>query len=123
MKFIIATGLLLSTTTPALAGPYLNFESESKFDGLDSTGTIIRNDLGYEDALNERVKWYIQGGPALVMPDDGTTTTEAAGKAGLKVELTDRLGIYGEVKGITQDQMDLGEAIKVSTKAGVKFRF
>lgn len=128
MNPIITSGLLLGAAhgmfaAGAIAGPYVNIESESKFDGLDSTGTVIRNDLGYEAPIGERTKFYVQGGPALVMPDGGDLNTELSAKAGVKVSLTENLGIYGEVKGITQDQINLDESIKGSAKVGAKYRF
>ena len=123
MKFLAILPVVAFAATPALAGPYVNIESETKFDGLNTTGTIIRNDVGYEREVNDRVKVYFQGGPALVLPDGGTLTTELSAKAGVKVALTEKLSAYGEVKGITQDQINLSKSIKASAKIGAKYRF
>ena len=123
MKSIIASGLLLGMAHgAAIAGPYVNIEGESKFDGMDATGSIIRNDVGYEGRLGD-AKYYVQGGPALVFPDGGTVTTEASAKAGVKMPVTERLGVYGEVKAITQDGINLSESLKLSSKVGVKYTF
>ena len=123
MKFLAIFPAAAILAAPAFAGPYVNIESETKFDGLDSNGTVIRNDVGYETKLNDRVKFYIQGGPALVLPDGGTVTTEASAKAGVKASLTEKLSAYGEVKGITQDQINIGKPIKASAKLGAKYSF
>jgi hypothetical protein len=123
MKFLAILPAAVILSTPAVAGPYVNIESETKFDGLDSEGTIIRNDVGYEGTLGENSTWYIQGGPALVLPDGGTVTTEASAKAGVKANLTEKLSAYGEVKGITQDQINIGKPIQASAKLGAKYSF
>ena len=124
MKTAILLGSILGLAhgTAAFAGPYVNIEAESKFDGLDANGTILRNDVGYEGKVGA-TSYYVQGGPALVLPDGGTVTTEASAKAGVKVPVTQNLGVYGEVKGITQGGIDLGKSVKLTTKVGVKYSF
>ena len=124
MKTAILLGSILGLAhgTAAFAGPYVNIEGESKFDGMNATGSVIRNDVGYEGKVGT-AKYYIQGGPALVFPDNGPITTEASAKVGVKTAITERLGVYKEVKGITQGGIDLGKAIKLTSKVGVKYTF
>jgi hypothetical protein len=103
----------------AFAGPYVNVEANSGFSGNDYSGTTTDLHVGYEGALGESAGWYVQGGPSLVSPDGGTTTTEFSGKGGLSVAATERLSLYGEVSFLTADGADTG----YGTKAGVKFAF
>ena len=114
MKLIIASGLLLGMAHgAAIAGPYVNIESNSGFVGSDYSGSVIDNHIGYEGS-----NWYIQGGPSIVAPDGGGSTVELSGKAGGSVPLTEKLGAYGEVSFITDDE-DNG----YGTKVGLKYNF
>ena len=114
MKLIIASGLLLGMAHgAAIAGPYVNIESNSGFVGSDYSGSVIDNHIGYEGS-----NWYIQGGPSIVAPDGGGSTVELSGKAGGSVPLTEKLGAYGEVSFITDDE-DNG----YGTKVGLKYTF
>ena len=103
----------------ALAGPYVNVENNAGWAGNDFTGSVTDLHVGYESAIGESGNWYVQGGPALVALDGQETTTEASGKIGAGVALTDRLGAYAEVSAITADSDDLN----FGTKAGVKYSF
>ena len=108
---------------PAVAGPYVNSELKSSFEGTDYGKSVLYNDIGYEGKLSDTAKYYVQGGPAIVMPDDGVQTTELHLKTGVKLAVTEDLSIYGEVAGLTQERMDLSEDLKVSTKLGFKYKF
>jgi hypothetical protein len=123
MKILAILPATLIASTPVMAGPYVNIESESKSTGVDFNKTVLRNDVGYEGEFSESTKYYIQGGPAFVMPDGKATTTEASGKVGIKTQLSERLGAYSEFKFLTSGGMDLGEPIGTTVKAGVKYKF
>ena len=123
MKFLAILPAAAILSTPVVAGPYVNIESESKSTGVDFNKTVLRNDVGYEGSFSESTKYYIQGGPAFVMPDGKATTTEASGKVGVKTQLSERLGAYSEFKFLTSGGMDLGEPIGTTVKAGVKYKF
>ena len=105
----------------AVAGPYVNIESNSGFTGSDYTSTTIDNHLGYEDSLGEDASWYIQAGPALVLNDGEDATTELSGKVGLSVAASERLDVYGEVSAITSDEINFDEDFGVGVKLGVKY--
>ena len=114
MKSIIAAGLLLGMAHgAAIAGPYVNIESNSATVGSNYAGSVIDNHVGYEGA-----NWYIQGGPAIVAPDGGDSSVELSGKAGGSVNLTQKLDAYGEVSFITGDEDN-----SYGTKVGLKYNF
>lgn len=108
--------------TAALAGPYVNVETNAGWVGDDYTAAVTDLHVGYESTLGESASWYIQGGPAIVSVDGEESETEISGKAGLGVDVTERLNVYGELSFLTAEQSfedDLG----VGAKAGVKFSF
>ena len=105
----------------ALAGPYVNVETNAGWTGADYTGATTDFHAGYEGALGESASYYVQGGASLVSPDNGETDTVPSGKAGLGVAVTDAVGVYGEVSfvGSGDDSIDRG----YGAKAGLKYTF
>ena len=104
----------------AIAGPYVNIEANSGFTGSDYTSTTIDNHIGFESDLGDSASWYIQGGPAIVAGDNVDAVTELSGKVGISVAAGERTDIYGEVSGITQDEINFDEDFNVGVKLGVK---
>ncbi len=123
MKTIILSTALVAFGAPALAGPYVNIEANSAFEGSDYNATTVTNDVGYENQLGESASYYIQGGPAIVFPDSGNQTVELHAKTGVSANLTDRFGVYGEIAAMTQGEMDFDESLKLGTKVGLKYTF
>jgi len=123
MKALLFAGAASFLAAPAFAGPYVNIESNSGFVGSDYSSTLLETHVGYEGELGSDAAWYVQGGPALVFPDGGDTTTELSGKIGASVGLTERLSAYGELAAITSDQINFDEDLNVGVKAGLKFNF
>ena len=125
MKLIAlaTTAAAIAVTAPsaALAGPYVNLESKSKFQGSDYGSTTTHLHAGWKDSLGSKSNWYIQAGPAIVSPDGEASTTEYSGKTGIKTKFTDRLSGYAEVSFVTVDQG--GEDNKYGTKAGLTWSF
>ena len=113
MKTLIIASLLLGAAGAAQAGPYVNVEANSGFVGSEYGGTVIDNHLGYEGD-----NWYIQGGPAALVPDGGDAELEWSGKLGGSAPLSDSVSLYGEVSFLTGD-----EDTNYGTKAGVKWSF
>ena len=105
----------------ALAGPYVNVETNAGWVGDDYSGAVTDLHVGYEGDLGESAAWYVQGGPALVSVDGEETETEISGKVGASVAITERLGAYGELSMLTADQ-DFDD-LNVGGKLGVKFSF
>ena len=105
----------------ALAGPYVNVETNAGWTGADYTGATTDFHVGYEGALGESASYYVQGGASLVSPDNGETDTVPSGKAGLGVAVTDAVGVYGEVSfvGSGDDDIDRGYGAKL----GLKYSF
>ena len=116
-----ATAALSMSAGAALAGPYVNVETNAGWNGADYAGATTDIHLGYEGALGEKGSYYVQGGIAVVTPDGGDTDTVPSGKAGLGFALTDALGAYGEVsfQGSGDDDIDRGYGGKV----GLKYNF
>jgi len=103
----------------ALAGPYVNVETNAGWTGSDYSGAATDLHLGYEGSAG-KVGYYIQGGPQVQTPDSGDTETVFSGKAGASVAATEKLGVYGEVSLVTaRDNGDTGYGGKV----GVKYKF
>ena len=123
MKALLFAGAASFLAAPAFAGPYVNIESNSGFVGSDYSSSLLETHVGYEGDLGSDAAWYVQGGPALVFPDGGDTTTELSGKIGVSTSLTERLSAYGEVAAITSEQIDFDEDLNVGVKAGLTFRF
>ena len=105
----------------ALAGPYVNVETNAGWTGSDCTGATTDFHVGYEGALGESASYYVQGGASLITPDNGTDETVPSGKAGLGIAVTDAVGAYGEVSfiGSGDDSVDRGYGAKL----GLKYNF
>ena len=105
----------------ALAGPYVNVETNAGWTGDDYSGATTDFHLGYEGALGDSASYYVQGGASLVSPDGGESDTVPSGKAGLGFGVTDALGAYGEVSfiGSGDDDIDRGYGAKL----GLKYNF
>jgi hypothetical protein len=117
MKSIIAAGFLLGCAQGAIAGPYANIEANSGWTGSDFGGSVIELHKGYEGALGEQGTWFVQGGPAIITPDGGDTTTELSGKVGASYCVSEDVEVYGEYSFVTGEEFDSG------VKAGVTYTF
>ena len=106
----------------AVAGPYVNVETNAGWVGDDYTAATTDVHVGYEGVLGESAAWYVQGGPALVAVDGEETETEISGKAGLGVDVTESVNIYGEISFLT-DGGSFEDDLGVGAKAGVKWSF
>jgi|TARA_Y100000289_G_scaffold24740_1_gene24196 hypothetical protein len=103
----------------ALAGPYVNVETNAGWAGDDYTGATTDVHVGYEGEIGA-ASYYVQGGPAFVAPDGADGDTQFSGKAGVGVPVTDALGVYGELSFITADDSDNNG---YGGKLGVKYSF
>ena len=120
---LAAVAALPFAATSALAGPYVNVETNAGYTGNDYTGAVTDLHVGYENGLGENSNWYIQGGPAIVSVDGEESSTEFSGKVGLGVGVTDQLTAYGELSALTADQELDFDTLNVGVKAGLKYNF
>lgn len=124
MKIALIAGAASILAAPAaMAGPYVNVETNAGFTGSDYSGAVTETHFGIEGDLGTDAGWYLQAGPAFVSPDGGDTTTELSGKVGIGADVTERINIYGEVAAITQGEMDFDEDLNIGVKAGIKYSF
>ena len=115
-----ATAALSMSAGAALAGPYVNVETNAGWVGDDYSGATTDIHVGYEGALGESAGYYVQAGPAIVAVDGEDTDTQFSGKAGIGVDVTESIGVYGEVSFLTADDDD---DFGLGGKLGVKYSF
>ena len=116
-----ATAALSMSAGAALAGPYVNVETNAGWTGSDYSGAATDVHLGYEGPIGERGSYYVQGGIVILSPDGEDMDVAPSGKAGLGFALTETLGAYGEVSfaGSGDSDIDKGYGAKV----GLKYNF
>ena len=116
-----ATAALSMSAGAALAGPYVNVETNAGWTGSDYEGAATDLHVGYEGPIGESGSCYVQGGATILTPDGGSDDVVPSGKAGLGLALTDALGAYGEVSfvGSGDDDLDKGYGAKL----GLKYSF
>ena len=119
LKALIASSAVVGSAalaSPALADVYVNPEFNGGSYGDDYLGGTLNLDVGYE--LSEGAySFFIQGGPAVVMPQGIENEIEFAGKLGGSVAVSEKASIYGELSGMTGDELSVG------SKVGMKYSF
>ena len=115
--------LALAATTlasaPASAGVYINAEANDGYAGTEYQGRTVDLHVGYEGTVS-KLDYYVQGGPAIIaVADVDGTETELSGKLGGTFNVSQSLGVYGEVSTITNGDEDRN----YGTKVGAKFKF
>ena len=114
-----ATAALSMSAGAALAGPYVNVETNAGWVGDDYSGATTDIHVGYEGEVGA-ASYYVQAGPAVVAVDGEETETEFSGKVGLGIPVSDALSAYGEVSFLTaEDDDDFG----LGGKLGLKYNF
>ena len=116
-KFALALAASLASA-PAMAGVYVNVESNASYTGTDYTSRTTDLHVGYEGEVGD-LGYYIQGGPAITGADGVDGTTEFSGKLGASVAASEKLDVYGEVSFITDEDADNA----YGTKIGAKYNF
>ena len=120
IKSVFAAAAALSMSAgAALAGPYVNVETNAGWVGDDYTAATTDLHVGYEGEAGA-ASYYVQAGPAIVAVDGEETDTQFSGKAGVGVPVTDSLGVYGEMSFLTADDED---DFGLGGKLGVKYNF
>ena len=119
-KSVFAASAALSMSAgAALAGPYVNIETNAGWVGDDYTAATTDLHVGFEGEAGT-ASYYVQAGPAIVAVDGEETDTQFSGKAGVGVPVSDALGVYGELSFLTADDDD---DFGVGGKLGVKYNF
>ena len=114
-----ASAALFASAGAALAGPYVNVETNAGWVGDDYTSATTDLHVGYEGTAGA-ASYYVQAGPAIVAVDGEETDTQFSGKAGIGLPVSDALGVYGELSFLTaEDEDDFG----VGGKLGLKYSF
>jgi hypothetical protein len=114
-----ATAALSMSAGAALAGPYVNVETNAGWVGDDYTAATTDLHVGFEGEAGV-ASYYVQAGPAIVAVDGEETDTQFSGKVGLGVPVSDAIGVYGELSFLTADDDD---DFGVGGKLGAKFNF
>ena len=118
-----ATAALSMSAGAAFAGPYVNVESNASWAGDDYVGAVTDIHVGFGGALGEDASWYVQGGPAVLAIDGAENETRYSGKVGVAADLTDSLGVYGELSAMTAtDSLEMDD-LGVGGKLGATFSF
>ena len=105
-------------SAPAMAGTYVNVESNAAYTGNDYTSRTTDIHVGYEGEVGQ-IGYYIQGGPAITDVDAGNGETNLSGKTGLSFDATEKLSLYGEVSFAQHEDTDN----TYGTKIGAKYSF
>ena len=103
----------------ALAGPYVNVETNAGWVGDDYTSATTDLHVGFEGEAGA-ASYYVQAGPAIVAVDGQETDTQFSGKAGVGVPVSEAIGVYGELSFLTADDDD---DFGLGGKLGVKYNF
>jgi len=105
-------------SAPAMAGTYVNVETNASYTGNDYTSRTTDLHIGYEGEVGQ-LGYYIQGGPALTGADGVDGSTNLTGKLGGSVAASEKLGLYGEISFASVEDGDN----KYGTKVGAKYSF
>jgi hypothetical protein len=114
LKAFLVSGVAVSAAA-ALASPvrseiYVNPEYNGATYGNEALGGTLTTDVGYRTS-DGTYSFYIQGGPAIVMPSGADQELELAGKFGGSVKVNDNVSVYGELSGITGDELTVGSKL------------
>ena len=117
-----ATAALFTSAGAALAGPYVNVETNASWAGDDYVGALTDIHVGYEGEVGS-AGVYVQGGPAILAVDGVENETRFSGKVGVDFPVSDAIGVYGELSAVTAtDEFELDD-LSVGGKLGVKYTF
>jgi len=105
-------------SVPAIAGPYVNVETNANYTGSDYTSRATDLHLGYENTAGI-VDWYVQGGKTINAVDGADGDSNFSGKLGGSVSASEKLGLYGELSFANVEDADN----TYGTKLGAKYSF
>ena len=105
-------------SAPAMAGVYVNAESNASYSGTDYTSATTDLHIGYEGNVG-KLGYYIQGGPSIVAADGVDGTSNLSGKLGGSVAASEKFDVYGEISFAQVEDADNA----YGTKIGAKYKF
>jgi len=105
-------------SSPVLAGPYVNVETNADYTGSDYTSAATDLHIGYENNIGS-LAYYVQGGKTINAADGVDSESNFSGKLGASVSATDKLGLYGEISFNQVEDSDN----TYGTKLGAKYSF
>ena len=105
-------------SSPVLAGPYVNVETNADYTGSDYTSRATDLHIGYENNVGD-LAYYVQGGKTINAADGVDSESNFSGKLGGSLAATDKLGVYGEISFSQVEDADN----TYGTKLGAKFFF
>ena len=112
----IALALAASiASTPAMAGPYVNVETNADYTGSDYTSRATDLHIGYENELGS-LAYYVQGGKTINAADGVDSESNFSGKLGGNISATDKFGVYGEVSFSQVEDADNTYGTKLGAK-------
>ena len=117
-----ATAALSMSAGAALAGPYVNVETNAGWVGDDYSAATTDLHVGYEGDLGA-ASYYVQAGPAIIAVDGEESETQFSGKAGASVVINEDLSVYAEVSGISDEDSSGDDIVNFGGKIGAKFVF
>jgi len=117
MKTLIVLAVA-AVSSPVLAGPYVNVETNSNFTGSDYQSTATDLHLGWEGEAND-LAYYLQGGKTIKAADGKDSDSNWSGKTGASFPVTEKLKVYGELNFAQVENADNNWG----TKLGTKFTF
>ena len=119
-KFIVLTATA-ALSSPVLAGPYINVETNASYAGSDYKSRATDLHVGYENKLGS-LNWYIQGGQT-INSVDGSEDSDSnfSGKFGGSVAATEKIEVYGELA--FSNFFDEETTNSYGTKLGAKYSF
>ena len=120
-SFIAAAAAAPLFAGAAVAGPYVNVETNAGWTGSEYNGAGTDLHVGYEGYIGESGSFYVQGGATVLTPDGGDADTVPSGKAGVGFAVTDALGAYGEVSFVGSGDEDIDRGY--GAKLGLKYSF
>ena len=104
----VTTAALSMSAGAALAGPYVNVETNAGWVGDDYSGATTDIHVTMKEKL-VLLPTTSKQAPAVVAVDGEETDTQFSGKAGLGIPVSDALSAYGEVSFLTtEDDDDFG---------------
>ncbi len=104
----------------AFAGPYVNIEANGSYpDGAYTSGNV-EVQIGYEGTTTNGINWYASVGPTVQHTEtaDEFGDVEIAGYLGGSKGISEKVGVYGEIYGATND-----DDLDLSGKVGLKYAF